>query len=83
MRRFYVLFINSLLQTVQANRANIDTHNFFNCSILPYSISIVELNSNAEALSPATRTDQHQNTDFAWGDDLGAILDQYLDGKRA
>ena len=62
--------------------ANIDTRNFVNYSILPYSISIIKLNDNVEALSLATRTDQFQNTDFASGDDLGAVLDQYLGGEE-
>ena len=76
------LIINSLLHSVHVNRPNIDTHNFVNYSILPYNISIVKLNGSVEGLSPATRTNQDQNTDFASGDDLGAILDQYLGGEE-
>ena len=79
---FMFLIINSLLQSTHANRANIDTHNFVNCSILPYSISIVKLNGNVEALNPATRTDQYQNTNFASGDDICLVLDQYLGGEE-
>ena len=76
------VIINSLLQSVQANRANIDKRNFVNCSILPYSISIVKLNGSVKALSPATRTNPHQNTDLAARDDLGAILNQYSGGEK-
>ena len=44
---FDVLILDSLLQLVQVNRANIGMHNFANCSILPYSISTFKLNSDA------------------------------------
>jgi hypothetical protein len=54
--------------------------NFVNCSILSDSIGTLKLNGNAWALSPATWTDiKHDG--FRIGDDLGAVLDQYL-GKE-
>ena len=72
---FTFLIINSLLQSVQANRENIDTCNFVNCSILPYSISTFKLNGSAEALSLATLVLEYG---CRIGGDLGAVLDQYL-----
>ena len=69
------LIINLLLQSVQVNRENIDTCNFVDCSILPYSISTFKLNGGVEALSPATRTNQNGNTDFASGGNPSAVLD--------
>ena len=46
--------------------------------MLSYNISTFKLNGNAEVLSPATQTDQYQNTDSALGDDPCVVLDQYL-----
>ena len=74
--------INTLLQLVQISRANINTHKFTNCSILLNNISIFKLDGSAWALSPATRTDEYHNTDFALGNDPGAVLDQYLDKEE-
>lgn len=51
---------------------------FVNYFILSYSISLFKLNGNACAPSPATRTDEYRNTDFASAEHLGAILDEYL-----
>ena len=76
------LIVNTLLQSVRAKRANINTRNFVNCSILPHSINTIKLNDSVEALSLATQTDQYQNTDFASRDDLGTVLDQYLGGEE-
>ena len=44
---FDVLILDSLLQSVQVNKANIGMHNFVNCSILPYSVSTFKLNNDA------------------------------------
>lgn len=41
-----LFIINSLLQLVQTSRANIDMHNFTNCSILSYSVSTFKLNNS-------------------------------------
>ena len=74
--------INSLLQSVQTIRANIDMCNFVNCFILPYKISTFNLNGSAWALGPVTRTERYRNTDFTLGDDPCAVLDQYFDGEE-
>ena len=75
------LIINSLLQSIIVNRANIDTRNFINYSILPNSMSTFELNGSVEVLSLATRIDQYLNTGFASGDNPCIVLDQYLGGE--
>ena len=60
---FLILFIiNSRLQSVQVNKANLDTLNFANYFILPYSISTFKLNGSVWALSVAIRTDKYWNT---------------------
>lgn len=61
---------------------NIDTHNFTNCSILPYNISIFKLNCNAWALSLATHTNEYQNMGSTSMDNPSAILNRYLDGEE-
>ena len=58
------LIINSLLQSIIVNRANIDTRNFINYSILPNSMSTFELNGSVEVLSLATRIDQYPEYGF-------------------
>ena len=56
LRCFFMFFIiNSLLQFVQANRTNIDTHNLANCSILPYSISTSKIQRQCMSLGPKWR----------------------------
>ena len=55
----HFLIIDSLLQSVHADRVNIDTCNFANCCILPYSISIFKLNGSAWALSLAIQTNKY------------------------
>ena len=42
-----IIIINSLLQSIQVSRANIDTCNFVNCPILPYNTSLFKFNGNA------------------------------------
>ena len=75
------LIINSLPQSIQANRANIDMCNFINCSIIPNGTSTFKLNGSVEVMSLATRIEQYWNTDFASGDNPCIVLDQYL-GKE-
>lgn len=45
---FLIFFINSLLKSIHASRANIDIHNFTNCSY--YHIALVD--SNFEKIVP-------------------------------
>ena len=81
--------INSLLHSVQANRANIDTHNLVNYSILPYNISTFEFNGNAWVLGPEMENDNGDVDDndveqnkFRMGNNPSTIMDQYLGGEE-
>jgi hypothetical protein len=69
--------INSLLQLVHDNRANIDTHNFANCFILIYSISTLTLNISVGALPWTKNGDGDIEWDeFCIKDGLGTILEE-------
>lgn len=76
----FLLYIHYYSQFI-SNMINIDTRNFINCFVLPYSVSTSKLDGNVKALSLATRTDQYRNVEFASGDDPCVVLDQYL-GKE-
>ena len=78
---FYVFNYKSTTTSIHTSRAIVDTCNFANCFILPYSISAFKLNNNAWVLSsePWTENDDDVEQDeLCIGDDPCAILDQYL-----
>ena len=83
---FFYVFNNKFTTTsIQVSRANIDTCNFANCSILPYSIGTFKLNSNAWALSfePWMENDNNiEQDEFCIGEDPSTVLDQYLGGEE-
>ena len=61
---FYVLDYKFTTTSVHVNKANIDTCNFANCFILPYSINTFKLNNKAWTLSPEPWTETLNKTNL-------------------